>query len=237
MNDFLKAYRRDCLLGAIGALLMLVGDLCLSVIPASSDDSGLFQREAYFSGTYEEWRFPLLVWTGMIGIVFCCFAVKVCYMQIKPQHRKARVITAVGGTIYVTTAMTLHFLIGSLADWTSTLSPLLGSENASELIRSQYDRVFPPMYISYFGMAVLVFVNIWAIVTKKAIVPRRMLIFHPLTLLIVMALIPDIRQLLGAEVSTVDFVLSQTSGNAGLFIYMLANLVWALRKKDISPEN
>lgn len=30
-----KTYRRDCLLGALGALLMLVGDLCLSVIPAS----------------------------------------------------------------------------------------------------------------------------------------------------------------------------------------------------------
>jgi hypothetical protein len=36
----LKAYRRDSLLGALGALLMLVGDLCLSVIPASAGDSG-----------------------------------------------------------------------------------------------------------------------------------------------------------------------------------------------------
>lgn len=40
-----KTYRRDCLLGALGALLMLVGDLCLSVIPAHSGDSGLFARE------------------------------------------------------------------------------------------------------------------------------------------------------------------------------------------------
>ena len=29
-----RTYRRDCLLGALGALLMLVGDLCLSWIPA-----------------------------------------------------------------------------------------------------------------------------------------------------------------------------------------------------------
>lgn len=36
----LKAYRRDSLLGALGTLLMLVGDLCLSVIPASAGDSG-----------------------------------------------------------------------------------------------------------------------------------------------------------------------------------------------------
>ena len=36
-----KTYRRDCLLGALGAALMLVGDLCLSVIPAAPGDSGL----------------------------------------------------------------------------------------------------------------------------------------------------------------------------------------------------
>lgn len=29
----LRAYRRDCWLGALGVLFMLAGDLCLSVIP------------------------------------------------------------------------------------------------------------------------------------------------------------------------------------------------------------
>ena len=47
-----KSYQRDCLLGACGALLMLVGDLCLSVIPASHGDSGLFVREAYLDGSF-----------------------------------------------------------------------------------------------------------------------------------------------------------------------------------------
>mgnify|MGYP007076441747 CR=1 FL=1 len=54
----LKNYRRDCLLGALGALLMLIGDLCLSIIPASPGDSGLFLREAYLSGAYGAWRCP-----------------------------------------------------------------------------------------------------------------------------------------------------------------------------------
>lgn len=49
----LRAYRRDCWLGA---LFMLAGDLCLSVIPASAGDSGLFLRVAYLSGGYEPWR-------------------------------------------------------------------------------------------------------------------------------------------------------------------------------------
>lgn len=45
-KDF-RSYKRDALLGALGAFLMLVGDLYLSVIPASDGDSGLFAREAY----------------------------------------------------------------------------------------------------------------------------------------------------------------------------------------------
>ena len=51
---FPKTYRRDCLLGALGALLMIVGDLCLSTVPASSGGSGLFLRESYFSGAFVE---------------------------------------------------------------------------------------------------------------------------------------------------------------------------------------
>ena len=108
----LRAYRRDCWLGALGALFMLVGDLCLSVIPASAGDSSLFLREAYLSGGYEPWR---------------------------------------------------------------------------------------------------------------------MLVFHMLVWQIIFVLIPDLRQLLGAQISTWDFVCSQGSGNASLCIWMAANAIWAER--------
>lgn len=108
----LRAYRRDCWLGALGALFMLAGDLCLSVIPASAGDSGLFLREAYLSGGYEPWR---------------------------------------------------------------------------------------------------------------------LLVFHMLVWQIIFVLIPDLRQLLGAQISTWDFVCSQGSGNASLCIWMAANAIWAER--------
>lgn len=108
----LRAYRRDCWLGALGALFMLAGDLCLSVIPASARDSSLFLREAYLSGGYEPWR---------------------------------------------------------------------------------------------------------------------MLVFHMLVWQIIFVLIPDLRQLLGAQISTWDFVCSQGSGNASLCIWMAANAIWAER--------
>ena len=50
-----KAYRRDCVFGALGALFMLAGDLCLSIVPASEGDSGLFAREAYLNGGFQSW--------------------------------------------------------------------------------------------------------------------------------------------------------------------------------------
>ena len=54
-----------------------------------------------------------------------------------------------------------------------------------------------------------------------------MLAFHLIVWQIVLVLIPDIRQLLGAKSSTWDFVLSQGSGNAALCIWMAANALWA----------
>ena len=109
----LRAYRRDCWLGALGAHFMLAGDLCLSVIPATAGDSGLFLREAYLSGEYEPWR---------------------------------------------------------------------------------------------------------------------LLVFHMLVWQIIFVLIPDLRQLLGAQISTWDFVCSQGSGNASLCIWMAANAIWTGRE-------
>ena len=56
---------------------------------------------------------------------------------------------------------------------------------------------------------------------------------HMLVWQIVLALIPDIRQALGAEISTWDFVLSQGSGNAALLIWMLANALWTQRQTPL----
>lgn len=227
--DF-KAYHRSSLLGAIGAALMMVGDLSLSVIKASQSDSGLFMREAYLNGSYESWRLPLLLVTGLIGMALCSFAVRASYMQIRPQYRKTRLVILISGIIYLTSAGVIHFMIGSLADWTSTLAPLLGREETAARIQSQYSRVMPAMGICYAGMLLLIIGSAFAVLTKKTALPRRMLVFHVLVWQTVLVLIPDIRQLLGAKISTWDFVCSQGSGNASLCIWMAANAIWAGRE-------
>ena len=225
-----KSYRRDSWLGALGALLMLAGDLCLSIIPAYAGDSGLFAREAYLTGGFQPWRLPLLVATGLCGMSLGFFSVRASYTQVLPQYRKTRAAILIGGVIYIATAGALHLFIGSLADWTGTLAPALGREETLSMIQSQYARVIPAMGIAYAGMVLMILAGAFAVLTKKTVLPRRMFLVHMIVWQILFVLIPDVRQMLGAEISTWDFVLSQGSGNAALFLWMAANAVWAGRQ-------
>lgn len=137
----------------------------------------------------------------------------------------------VGGAVHLSSAAALHFLIGSLADWTSRLAPLLGRAEALAMVQAWYDRLAPALLLPYAGMLLLILGSAFAVLTRKTILPRWMLGFHLITWQLILMLIPDIRQMLGAEISTWDFVLSQCSGNAALFIWMLANAIWAGRQE------
>ena len=88
----------------------------------------------------------------------------------------------------------------------------------------------PAMLIAYAGMVLLILTSAFAVLTKKTILPRGMFAVHMIVFQLVFVLSPDIRQALGAEISTWDFILSQGSGNASLCIWMLANAVWAGRQ-------
>ena len=76
-------------------------------------------------------------------------------------------------------------------------------------------------------MLLLTLSSAFAVLTRKTVLPRRMFVFHMPTWKIIFVLIPDIRKSAGAEASTMDFVLSQDSGNAALLIRMTANAIWA----------
>lgn len=139
--------------------------------------------------------------------------------------------------IYVATAGALHLWIGSLADWMTVLSARLGPEETAALIQAQYRRLMPPMYFAYAGMVLLILASAYAVLTKKTVLPRRLFALHLIVFQLVLVLIPDLRQALGAAPSTWDFVLSQGSGNAALCLWMLVNALWAGRQgKRIGKE-
>lgn len=158
-------------------------------------------------------------------------------MQIKPEYRKTRLAVLIGGVIYVATAGALHLFIGSLADWTGTLASVLGREETLSLVQAQYDRVSPAMLIAYAGMVLMILTSAYAVLTKKTVLPRGMFACHMIVWQIVFVLIPDVRQLLGANISTWDFVLSQGSGNAALLLWMVENAVWAGRQSKITEDD
>ena len=230
-------YRRDCLLGVLSGALMLVGDLCLSVIPASAGDSGLFLREAFLSGSYPAWCLPLLLGTGVLGMALSYFTVRTARAQIRPECRRLRWLITVSGAVYVSSAGVIHLLIGSLADWTSTLGPILGREETAALVLGQYQRLTAALILPYFGMIALILTSFWAVASGRSILPRKMALVHMLVWQIVFAGIPDLRQALGAEISTWDFVLSQGSGNAALLLWMLASALSAKQTVNGGIEN
>ena len=132
------------------------------------------------------------------------------------------------GVIYLTSAMAIHLLIGALADWTSTLGQVLGCEQTGELVAEQYNRVAPALALPYVGMVGMILISAFAVLSKRTVLPQKIFLFNMLVWQLVLMLIPDIRQMLGAKISSWDFVLSQGSGNAALLIWMLANAIWAL---------
>ena len=231
-----KAYRRECLLGALGAFLMLVGDLCLSIIAPKNEDSGLFARAFYLSRQYESWRFPLLIVTGLLGMALGVFWVRMLARQVLPQYKNTRQLLTLGGVLCIASAAAIHVLIGSLADWTSTLGPILGAEKTMALISEQFSRILPALFPGYFGLALVIVVDFWAVLTRRTILPRRMALCHMLVFLLLFAGIPDLRQALGCDVSTWDYVLSQGSGNAALLIWMLERRLGVQRKKYVSVQ-
>ena len=91
---------------------------------------------------------------------------RVFYRQILPQYRKTRAVVITGGVIILATAAALHLFIGSLADWTTTLAPLLGRDETAQLIQVQFDRLMPAMLLSYAGLALLFLGSAFAVVTK-----------------------------------------------------------------------
>lgn len=80
-----------------------------------------------------------------------------------PQYRKTRALTLISGVIYLTSAGVIHFIIGSLADWTGVLSPLLGKSDAAALIQAQYEKLVPAMALPYAGMVILILTNAYAV--------------------------------------------------------------------------
>ena len=226
-----KRMKLDLLLGSLGALLMTVGDLALSIITPSNSDSGLYVREAYMNGSYPLWRPVLLFATGMIGMFFYSFGIKAMADQIKPECRKLRTVVKYGGLAYICTGTALHFFIGTLSYWMTIFSAEFDRETAVRLVNDYYGRFMPAASISYPFIMMLLIGSFAAVVSNRTIMPRKMVLFNVLIWQLIFILIPDIHQLISPNITIMDYVMSQSSGNVSAVIMFAAQFVWLSRNE------
>ncbi len=80
-------------------------------------------------------------------------------------------------------------------------------------------------YVVYPFMILIFLIQLVMLLRGKTVYSRRMLLFTPVLRVAVFALVPDIRQALGCELHTFDYVMTQCSGNYAPHLYFLACLI------------
>ena len=228
-----KEYRRNLFIGWIGAFFMWLGDLSLSLIAPCDTDQGLFLREAYLNGSYALWRPVFLLVTGMVGVYGYWYGMKSIRQSLRGHSEKWSTVFEQCSMIYCFTGLMVHFAIGIGSYITSYVAVQIGREEAIAMIGDFTGRFFPAIYIVYLPMAFLYIYQFVMLVRGKTIYSKRMLLFCPLLWMAVCALIPDIRQLLHCHLVTLDYAITQGSGNFACMLYFAACLLlpdkWKLK--------
>lgn len=227
----IKSFKRDLLLGALGAMLMTAGDLSLSLIAPNNSDIGLYVRESYMNGSYGLWRPVFLLITGVLGMFFYSFGVKAMHDMIRPEYKKLRFFIKYGGLGYICSGAALHFFIGTLSYWVAFLSPEFGRETAIRIVDSYYNTFIGGEYLLYIPIAVLMLGSFFAVASGRTVIPKKMAVFHILVWQIIFVSIPHIRMLISPDIITADYVFSQASGNTAAVIMFIACFVWAVKSE------
>lgn len=209
------------ILGAIGGILMAAGDWLLGCIPIAATDTGLFQRAYYLSGEYALWRPVVIVGLGAVGCFLYFFMVTAMnediywFMKVKRFHFYC-------GIFMLVTALALHLWSATLAWFTSYLGPRVGSWAALKTVTTYQNNMFYAIIPMYLPLAGFLGLHWILVLTRGTRYPKWMAAFHPATWSILLALIPDIAQVLGAPGATWMAVMSQSSTNTSIVIWCVA---------------
>lgn len=217
-----KTLKRDLILGGIGALFMMLGDLSLSLIPSSDTDDGLFAREAYMNGGYPAWKLTFLLLTGMVAVCGYYFGLRAMGNSIDGRYTRTKTWFRRCAMFFCFTGLAFHFSIGAGAYLTSYTAVNTGRE-AAETFAADYMRAISPgLLVMYLPMCFVLISHLILTLLGKTEYSRRMLLFHPVLWMAVLSVVPDVRQALGCHIITLDYVMSQCSGNFGPLLWFLA---------------
>lgn len=70
-----------------------------------------------------------------------------------------------------------------------------------------------------------------AVVSNRTILPRKMLLFNILPWQLILVLVPDIHQMISQNITTMDYVMSRSSGNPAAVIMLTSQFIWLTRNE------
>ena len=225
-TEELKKLIRWYILGAIGAVLMAVGDWLLGCVPLQAADMGMFNRAYYLSGAYGLWRPVLTVGTGAIGGFLDYFMVKALNVDIDVRYRKTKTVQYLCGIFTVAIALTIHTWVATMAWFATYLGPRIGAEAALAAVTAYQDAMLPAILPLYLPMLLVFGIHFMMLFAGKTRYPRWMLAFHPVTWNLLLAAVPDIAQAMQMPVATWMSVMSQSSTNTAIVIWCIAAAVY-----------
>lgn len=221
-----KPFIRWCILGAVGCGFMAAGDWLLGCIPLQETDTGLFNRAYYLSGSYGLWRPVLTVGLGAIGGFLYYFVVKALNADIDEKYRKTKSVQFLCGIFTVAIALTIHTWVATMAWFATYLGPRIGAEDAVAAVTAYQNDMLVAILPMYLPMVLAVGIHFVMLIAGKTRYPRWMLAFHPITVNILLVIIPDIAQAMQAPVDTWMSVMSQSSTNSAIVIWCIAAAVY-----------
>ena len=222
---------RWCILGAVGGVLMAVGDWLLGCIPLAATDTGMFNRAYYLSGSYGLWRPALIVGLGAGGCFLYYFMVKALNADLDETYRKAKSVQYLCGIFTVAVALAIHLWSATLAWFTTYLGPRIGAGAALTAVTAYQDDMLIAILPMYLPMVLMIGLHFVMLLTGKTRYPKWMLAFHPVTWNVLLVVIPDIAQAMQVPVATWMSVMSQSSTNSSIVIWCIAAAIY--EKKHI----
>ncbi len=234
-----KKLIRWYILGAAGGIFMAAGDWLLGCVPLQGTDTGMFNRAYYLSGAYGLWRPALTVGLGALGGFLYYFMVKALRADIDAGYQKTRRVQYLCGIFTVALALAIHTWAATMAWFAAYLGPRIGAEEAVAAVTAYQDGMLPAILPMYLPMVLAVGIHFVMLLAGKTRYPKRMVVFHPVVLNLLLVVIPDIAQAMHLPAATWMAVMSQSSTNSSIVIWCIAAVVYEkgqLRKEQMPSE-
>ena len=230
MNDIeRKKYIRWCIAGAIGVAFVAAGDWLLGFVPLKEGDDGMFNRAYYLSGEYGLWRSVLVIGLGVIGAWLYYFALKTLHADIYAKYKMIKQIHYCSGVCTFAVLLTIHTWSATLAWFASYLGPRIGSDEAVNTVTAYQNDTLIAILPMYIPMVLFIMIHFLMLLCGKTKYPRIMTLIHPVTINIILVIIPDIAQAIHKEPETWMSVMSQSSTNTSIIIWCIVAAIFEVR--------